>query len=335
MKSPRPSPLVSIIIPSGGLRPSYLEQAIKSATLPTLGSNIEIIVVFNGPPSSKHSLPSLTATELHCISIQKANANAARNAGMSMARGTFIRFLDDDDLIDREGAMEAYDLLSETSADVVSGSVRFIDDNGAPFGEWKQPEHDDLASAMMSQRRMSQLTAHIFRREAVKNTHFNENLSHTQDIDWLLRVASDQSIQWKKTTIPMGDWRRHTGQRISTAARLNERKTLIAEGILSLLEELSIQQSGLSREQSIAAASGLWGCVYSSLFMHPVYWTRVALKANMLSPGSHPDIPMHGLLAKSPIPIPALLVEWLLIPVRALLYLYRRIMLRIGSKKFW
>lgn len=96
--------LVSVIIPTYK-RSEMLERAIRSVKYQTY-PNIEILVVDDNEPGDEYSkdvsrlIESLHYDNLSLVTQPKhINGAAARNAGIRAAKGEYISFLDDDDLI--------------------------------------------------------------------------------------------------------------------------------------------------------------------------------------------------------------------------------------------
>jgi hypothetical protein len=84
----------------------------------------------------------------------------------------------------------------------------------------------------------------------------------------------------------------------------------------------SLKAAGrLSEQRARAIASFLWQFIYSGFPSHPIYWHRVALHAIGISreTGKHR-------LSWAPKWIPAIALEWVLLPVRALMSQSRRIL---------
>lgn len=91
-------PLVSICIPAYNCA-SYIKYTLESVFKQSY-SNIEIIVVDDG--SSDETLDILRTVEnekLKLFSIANSGAAAARNLAYKKSNGTFIKFLDADDII--------------------------------------------------------------------------------------------------------------------------------------------------------------------------------------------------------------------------------------------
>jgi glycosyltransferase involved in cell wall biosynthesis len=92
------SPLVSVIIPTCS-RPATLPEAVRSVLAQTM-RDFEILVVNDAGPDVSDLLRSLGQPE-KIVSLRqetKRERSAARNLGLSRARGQFIAYLDDDDI---------------------------------------------------------------------------------------------------------------------------------------------------------------------------------------------------------------------------------------------
>ena len=90
--------LVSIIIPVYNAE-NYLEQCIHSALNQTW-QNIEIIVVNDGSTDGSLILSEkFVSTKVKVINQPNSGASAARNHGLKYAKGSYIQFLDADDIL--------------------------------------------------------------------------------------------------------------------------------------------------------------------------------------------------------------------------------------------
>ena len=90
------SPLVSVIIPVYNAE-QFVAQAIQSALAQTYRS-YEIIVIDDGSTDKTKSALETFGDKIHCLYQENKGPSAARNAGMRIARGKYICFLDADDL---------------------------------------------------------------------------------------------------------------------------------------------------------------------------------------------------------------------------------------------
>lgn len=326
-------PLLSIIIPTHG-RPRYLATALDSAL--SEAGNVEVVVVPNGPDTSWQPVLAKHASDdrVRVHPIGTLHGNAARNHGMSVARGRYLRFLDDDDVLYPEGAKAQLAMIEQTGADIVSASIDLLREDGACFRTVPQPDTDDFVSAVMCEDRLLQVTAHVFRADWVRSTPWNPSLPYAQDMDWMFRLCQGREPSWRKVDCVSGGWRRHTGRRTTTGAKLDHAKRLAAEGILQLVEVLRMQ-GRLDDTRRAAAASGLWGCVHSALFMSPRYWSAIAKTAEALCPGSHPGTRFfRSSLARSSGLTP-LQWEQILAPKRLVTYVIHRALLSLRIARSW
>ena len=87
---------ISVVIPVYNGE-SYLEMAIRSALTQTEPPG-EIIVVDDGSTDGSAAIARGFGAPVHCLSQPHAGLSAALNRGIERAHGTFLAFLDADDL---------------------------------------------------------------------------------------------------------------------------------------------------------------------------------------------------------------------------------------------
>ncbi len=135
---PMALPTVSVIIPSRN-RPAFLREAILSAINQTLPP-LEILVIDNGSdPDAREAIVRLTT--LHdCVRFIALDRNHgtghARNVGLGVARGDWILFLDDDDILFVDFLERCFKALParEDGAQVVLGrALRFQDGRSTSY----------------------------------------------------------------------------------------------------------------------------------------------------------------------------------------------------------
>lgn len=328
------APVLSVIIPTTGERRS-LAAAVESALACQDGDcSVEILVVFNGcdaPRGGGDGWPE--ASDVQYLHTPTANANLARNIGMAHARGSYVRFLDDDDALVPDGCRAQLALIERTKADVCSAPVVLVDSDGHDYGVALQPGTPDFIAGAMSAGRMLQCTAHLFRRSSIADVAWDERLPYSQDIDWILRLCARAEWRWVKSAQACGRWSRHTRARISTAASLQKRKRIVSSGLLDLVGALD-SSGRLTQHRREAAASGLWECVRSSMAFAPFYWAAVARRADAIAPGSSPPGAVHRSMLRA-IGLPPVLIEQALVPKRLVEHGLRRIRLAFGMLDRW
>jgi len=119
------SPLVSIIIPVFNCE-NYLSECIESAINQTY-LNKEIIIINDG--STDNSLvvaEKFKSSNVKIYSQKNRGASAARNFGLQKAKGSYIQFLDSDDLISSNKINSQVTLLSSCNNKIaVCNTVHF------------------------------------------------------------------------------------------------------------------------------------------------------------------------------------------------------------------
>jgi len=122
-------PLISIIVPIYNVEP-YLPRCIDSILAQTY-SNFELILVDDGSPDDCGRICDSYATKDERIRvIHKANGGLsdARNAGLDIAEGELIGFVDSDDYIHPEMYAVLYKNMTEARADLSLCDYRSISD---------------------------------------------------------------------------------------------------------------------------------------------------------------------------------------------------------------
>ena len=91
-------------------------------------------MVPNGPHSGGgRSVADSRAIPAFRTPIEMAHANVARTHGLALASGGFVRFLDDDDYL-LPAAARQVDVLRDTGADLCSGRIGSLDQDGTHHG---------------------------------------------------------------------------------------------------------------------------------------------------------------------------------------------------------
>ncbi|GBR18503.1 glycosyltransferase [Asaia spathodeae] len=129
---PRPKIAVSVIVPAYGVA-AQLPQCLDSLVNQTL-DELEIIVVDDGSPDKCGEIADGYAARYpgRVVVVHKANGGcaSARNAGMDVAKGQFIGFVDGDDWVTHDMYADLYKMTIEDAADVAQGGYKFAYEGG-------------------------------------------------------------------------------------------------------------------------------------------------------------------------------------------------------------
>ena len=116
---------VSVIIPVYNVE-KYIEQCIKSVVNQTL-KEIEIIIVNDGTKDNSIKKIEKYLSDPRIVLINKENGglSSARNAGMKVAKGEYISFIDSDDFIELTMLEDLYN--NSEKAEIVFSDIIFYD----------------------------------------------------------------------------------------------------------------------------------------------------------------------------------------------------------------
>jgi glycosyltransferase involved in cell wall biosynthesis len=175
--------LVSVIIPAYN-RAYCVVDAVRS-TLAQTHALVECIVVDDG--STDGTVDALTEVfpdepRLRVLAREHVGVSAARNHGLLHASGSFVTFLDSDDLMvsDRLERQLAY--LADSAADAVIGRQQQVLVGAASRPEWLQrhpewwDEHYHM-SILVGTQRVRDIGG------------FDESLEIGEDLDFMVRLA--------------------------------------------------------------------------------------------------------------------------------------------------
>ena len=89
------SPFFSVVVPTYNRR-SMLERALRSVWAQTC-DDYELIVVDDGSTDGTAEFLATLGSDVRTVRQENQGPSAARNAGVALARGTYVVFLDSDD----------------------------------------------------------------------------------------------------------------------------------------------------------------------------------------------------------------------------------------------
>lgn len=127
------APLLSIIVPVYKVE-NYLPKCIDSILAQTF-TDFELILVEDGSPDNCPVLCDAAAAKdarVRVIHQKNGGLSAARNAGLDVARGAWIGFVDSDDYIAPEMYEALYHAVQSTRADLALCDYAEVDEAGAP-----------------------------------------------------------------------------------------------------------------------------------------------------------------------------------------------------------
>jgi glycosyltransferase involved in cell wall biosynthesis len=111
--------LISVIIPAYNVE-NFIKECIDSVVAQTY-TNLEIIVIDDGSPDASGSIADLCAENddrIIVVHTENGGVSSARNAGLEIATGEYVVFIDSDDRIEPDCIEYFQKLIDETDSDV-------------------------------------------------------------------------------------------------------------------------------------------------------------------------------------------------------------------------
>ena len=287
-------PLLSVIIPTHK-RAQFLPLAIDSALQSAPDGNVEVIVVPNGSDESWRTSANLYKNEpkVHWCPISIAHANAARNHGMRLAKGEYIRFLDDDDYFYPESARAQLSHLMDKCGDLSFADIEQIDTQTKTRKILHQIKTDDYYAAVLSPTNSTATNALVYRRELTEDLLWDISINKNQDIYWALSLCeAKKNMKTVRFDGVVGAWIQHHLPRVSKGHHPNIVSKEEVHHIFKLTSALS-SENQLTQKRAEAAADHLWQCIHKSLMYDPLFWIGVAKKTEAIARGRNPGTKIY------------------------------------------
>lgn len=122
---------ISVIVPIYKVE-AYLDKCVQSIVDQTY-TNLEIILVDDGSPDRCGQMCDAWAekdSRIRVVHKENGGLSDARNAGLAVATGQLVSFIDSDDWIDPEFLQTLYDALEQNDAQIAECGIRLVDGEG-------------------------------------------------------------------------------------------------------------------------------------------------------------------------------------------------------------
>ena len=134
-------PLISVIVPVYNVEP-YLTACVESVLRQTY-SNLEVILLDDGSTDGSGRLCDGFAQKdarVRAVHQQNSGVSAARNAGLDMAKGDYLYFLDGDDWALETMVEETVSIMEAGGYDLCAWGMNIVQEGAEDiyFGRWKR-----------------------------------------------------------------------------------------------------------------------------------------------------------------------------------------------------
>lgn len=169
-------PLISVIVPVYKVEP-YLDKCVSSIVNQTY-KNLEIILVDDGSPDNCPAMCDAWAEKdqrIRVIHQKNKGGGAARNAGLDVAAGNLIAFVDSDDYLAPNIYDHLYKLLKR-GADIAECNYTEVTDDNAEFSQkndvYSYTTQEAMAEHIQDRFFRQLIWNKLYRRETIGSVRF-------------------------------------------------------------------------------------------------------------------------------------------------------------------
>jgi len=248
-------PKISVIIPVYNAE-QYLRRCLDSVCNQTL-KEIEIICIDDCSSDDSAQILAEYATNYKNLLVKHLEKNqgesAARNIGLSLAKGEYLAFVDNDDEVDLNFCEKLYEKAQETAADIVKGQTIEIGYNGAKH-LIKQLQKDNPLLFIVH------WWSGIYKRSLIIDNNISFSINHILGGDLLFlnqAVIAAQSLK-SVEAVHYHYYRREDS---------GDSKILSKEKIISALNIYEIITDNINSNKS------KYDLIYKTVFHHFILWS--------------------------------------------------------------
>lgn len=196
---------LSIIIPIFKVE-SFLNPCIESIVSQCVDGDIEVILIDDGSPDSCPEICDAWASRderVRVIHQDNGGLSSARNAGLDVAKGEYIWFLDSDDMLDSKALPKVLELLKYRQPDIIYGKFDLMDEDGLYFNTESTDRFYPLEGSTSVREVMrllvsNKLTSHAWRFVAKNSLYTNSSIRFPagmvyEDVATTYRIVSSAS----------------------------------------------------------------------------------------------------------------------------------------------
>ena len=188
---------ISVIVPIFKVE-QYLENCINSIINQTY-ENLEIILVDDGSPDNCGAICDELAIKDNRIKVihkENSGVSSSRNAGLDIATGDLIAFIDSDDWIEPEMLTVLERILSENSADFsVCGMItdygNAVINNKSSVSNVVKVNKPEIFNLILNAPTFYGYACNkLFKKDIIGDLRFDESLMSCEDLDFCVRLAA-------------------------------------------------------------------------------------------------------------------------------------------------
>jgi hypothetical protein len=203
------SPLVSLVMPTWRPQAGWFREAVQGA-LAQRGCRFELVVIDDGSPEPiANLLDGIEDARLRVERIPHGGLAKARNAGASLARGDYVRFIDSDDVCERDSTARLLNLMNGSHDCITYGATLVCDSDLRPVWKMASRVTGDFTVECLLGRFVVRPHTLLFPRRVLEATgEFDSTLRVSDDWDFVLRASEHARTRGDRKVATF--YRRHT-----------------------------------------------------------------------------------------------------------------------------
>jgi len=260
-----PVPRVSVVVPAYNAG-RYIAATLRSIQAQTL-HDFEVVVVDDGSTDDTPQVVQPFLADSRFTLVHQANGGlvAARNAGLSRARGPFVAFLDADDAWRPTLLERAMVAMRDPRVGLYHGDALTIDEagrEGGPIATQRWRNLDDAWRKILLRQEHVVCPTNVVRRAALPDPAFDERFNRlgAEDRDlWLSILAAGWTHHYDREVVALyrthaGSMSRQTSRMLQARLRLAHKHARDATELRSVLAEIHLAHGDEIREARLLAS---------------------------------------------------------------------------------
>ncbi|MFA6958628.1 MAG: glycosyltransferase [Thermoanaerobaculia bacterium] len=283
-------PSVSIIVPTYN-RDKFLVDALESVLRNQLTHALEIIVVDDASSDNTASVLEQYGTAIRTKRLNRnGGAAEARNEGLKLATGKYVKFLDSDDVLCSDTLQDEIQQANDSAADMLLsgwGTVKLDDNNRPIMGSertFEPPEMVPMPESVLEGKAVP-TSAVLYRRSYIEGLRWSSAVRHPDD--WyffcLAALRGGKIVRRDRVSYWLRD---HHGTRASSESMLSYARShhVVLRAIEAVLEQQNLNTP--SRRKMLAQY--FYKQIYVLALYAPREFERAADHILLLDPGFCP-----------------------------------------------
>lgn len=190
---------VSIIVPAYNVA-DYIDECLNALSQQTFDGHYEVIIIDDASTDKSLHLAQAYAQKDDRFTVIAKSVNGgvsnARNAGLSVAEGRYIAFVDPDDTLPNDAIQHLYNAAIRHNADIVKGNNTTFNEHKAKPANYNVKSEKVITGNAILTALLSHKTVRghpwgkLFKRGVIRNTLFPDDICMCEDLLFCVEVFS-------------------------------------------------------------------------------------------------------------------------------------------------